>query len=442
VAGIPKPTSMALLVALAALLSGCSGEAGSSEPGAQSVDAMDLRALTEGLPCDVPAAAGAAGTTANLRPLALDPLDDNDAVTHGEVDATTVDGRTWLLVGRYAAGGFDLVDGTDPAHPVQVSTWTPSEGGVALDAKFLADGRSVLVSASHSLDIVSLQDPAEPELEHRHTLEQDGAHMVTPFIVGGVEHVAISEAEGLDVSIFRIVGTPGDRSLERVARPILTPTGSQESAGPAHTHDTWFEDDPESGKPLLWIANAFFGVAALDVTDPANPVKVLDLQPVDPFPSYVHTVRVAHVDGRRLVAASHEYGVPALKVWDATDLSDPKLVGTWHADLPTKPQHNLQVVGDKAYVAHFADGVYVLSLAGLPSASSPVPQTLQVLAHLAPEGEGPTPRVPVGLAQDYYGARDLVVHQGFLWVAETDAGLRSVAFGCLVPGDPAASSHG
>jgi hypothetical protein len=432
--------SLLLVLGASSAFAGCLGE-GPASPSLQPDDGgqAGLASLVDGLPCEAPLTGG---TTANLRPLALDPLDDNEAVTHGEVDAATVDGVTWLLVARYGAGGFDLVDGTDPADPVQVSTWIPSDDGVALDAKFLADGRAVIVSASFALDLVSLQDPAQPELEHRHVLEAEGAHMVTPFVVDGVEHVAISEAEGLDVSIFRIVGVPGSRTLERVARPVLTPTGAVESLGPAHTHDTWFQDDPMAGKPLLWVANAFFGVAALDVSDPSSPVKVLDLQPVDPFPSYVHTVRVAHVDGRRLVVASHEYGVPALKVWDATDLSDPRLVGTWHLDVPTKPQHNLQVVGDKAYVAHFADGTYVLSLADLPAASTAVPATLPVLAHLTAEGEGPAPRVPVGLAQDYHGARDLVVHQGILWVVETGVGLRSVAFGCLVPGDPAASSHG
>jgi hypothetical protein len=321
-----------------------------------------------------------------------------------------------------------------------VSTWIPPEDGPALDAKFLADGRSAIVSSGFALYIVSLVDPAEPELEHRYALETPGAHMVTPFVVGGVEHVAISEAEGQDISIFRIDGAPGSRSLERVSRPIATPAGSVATIGVAHSHDTWFEDDPDLGKPLLWVANAWFGVAAFDMSDPASPVLAATIRPVEPYQSYVHTVRVTHIEGRRLVVASHEYGVPALKVWDATDLAQPRLAAAWQLDLPTKPQHNLQVVGEGAYVAHFADGMYVLSLAGLPTNGPPA--SLPVLAHLAPEGEGPTPRVPVGLAQDYYGARDLVLRDGILWISETDEGLRSVAFGCLVPGDETATSFG
>ena len=38
------------------------------------------------------------------------------------------------------------------------------------------------------------------------------------------------------------------------------------------SHDTWFEVDPQSGVPLLWVANVHWGIIAYDVSDPANPV--------------------------------------------------------------------------------------------------------------------------------------------------------------------------
>jgi hypothetical protein len=174
------------------------------------------------------------------------------------------------------------------------------------------------------------------------------------------------------------------------------------------------------------------------VSDPADPVVVSRMPNLDPFQSYVHSIQVAHLDGRRLVVTTSEYGYGALRVYDATDLAAPRLAGVWTRDVPLMPLHNLQVVADRAYVAALHAGLFAFNLSQLPDL--PVPTRLEPAAHLAPEGDG-GPGTPTGFGS-YYGPRDVIVRDGVLWVTETTMGLRSVADGCLAMGDASLRSTG
>lgn len=428
------------LLALA-LLAGCVGAPEDLAPAAlDAPGAPALAALVADVPCE---AAVGAGTSENLRVLSALALDDPEPTDYAEMAFRSWDNRTLLVVARIAQGGFDLVDVTTPDAPEHLLTWEPAEPGYALDVKFTSDNLTLLIAGDTAITLLDMRDPLAPVVENVHELDESSAHLMTVFPAAGADHLVISKGEGKDLSIFRIEGAPGGRSLVRVAQPLLTPLGDAPRSGGlmelVRSHDTWFEVDPITGAPLLWIANVWFGVTALDVSDPALPVEVVRIPETDPFLGYTHSVQVAHVDGRRLVVASTEYGMGALKVYDATDLAAPRLVATWHLDVPTKPTHNLQVVGSHVFLAHLHEGLFVFDLADL-SAAGLVPARLAPVGHFEADGE-----VPVTLPHSfagYYGPRDVVVKDGVVHVTEATRGLRSVAFGCLMPGDPTLTSSG
>lgn len=437
----PRAIALAL-----ALLAGCATPAADLD--AQSATDT-LRGIDAALAADLPCEADMAweDTTANVREVGTDPISAFKENWRGEFDIHDDGDRTLLAAGRSGGvGGFDLYDITDPTAPTPLGEWNGEKYGFQ-DLKFTPDGTGIVHAAHTSLVIVDVRDPESPVEESALTIEGHGAHMVATWTVGDTDYVSISKAEGKDVSIFAIRGEPGQRTLERVADPTMNPIGDYPRDEDivlfnTRTHDTWFELDPETGTPLLWVANVFWGVAALDVTDPAAPKLAMRALHTDPYAGYTHSAQVTHLDGKRYVVATTEYVFGGVKVWDATDMGAPKLVADWRMDVPTLPSHNMQVVGQYVFVAHFYEGLLVFDLATIGPGATPVtPFRLEPIAHVAPQGT-PTPRTPVSPGQDYYGVLDVAVEDGIVWTSEGAFGVRAFAFGCLTPGDDAVSSSG
>lgn len=411
------------------LTAGCFSPAPPTDSPEPAADAVEWPQLDD-LACEAPVADG---MSANLRLLARAPLDEAGAAVHRELDHDPI--RPLVVAARYVEGSFDIIDVSDPRAPVVLATWTPPVEGYALDVKFTADGQSVLVATPTTIHLVDVREPTAPRHMTSYELEEPTAHMLSIFGVGGREYVTASKGEGGDLSIFEIRGDPANRTLDPTARPVLTPVSFLPKRGEeSRTHDAWFEVDPETRAPTLWIANVWFGVAALDVSDPASPRLIATIPHEDPYFGYTHTVRVAHVDGKRLVVAGTEYGVGALKVWDASSLADPKLVATWSLD--GAPPHNIQVVGNRAYVTYFEHGFYILDL------TDAVGGNLPVLAHMPATGEWTGTRLPGNLLNPYFGPVDAIVKDGLIYVGEETAGLSVLAYGCLTPGDNTATSRG
>lgn len=426
-----------LVLVSSLLLAGCASPAplDPATGGEFGAPMAELSAAVADLPCE---AEMSEGTTGNLRVLAHLPLDDPEPTSHRELDLHPT--LPVLASARIGAGGMDLVDLSDPQRPRVLSTWhADDEDGFAADVKFLPDGATLVMAGGSVIRLVDVRDLAAPRLESVFKLAAPGAHMVTTFEVEGASYVAAAKGEGADLSVFRVDGEPGSRTLERVATPGLTPLSAIPDRNDfLRTHDAWFEVDPVTQTPTLWIANVWFGVLALDVSDPADPKPIASIPHEDVYQSYVHTVRVARVDGKRLVVATSEYGNAALKVWDATDLAAPKHLASW--SIGGNAPHDFQVVGPRAYVTHFEQGFFVFDLAALLEGGALAP-----VAHLEPNGEPnlfETVQVPTNLFGAYFGPVDVVVHDGVLWVQDESTGLRSVAYGCLAPGDATARSWG
>ena len=93
-----------------------------------------------------------------------------------------------------------------------------------------------------------------------------------------------------------------------------------------------------------------------DTADKANPELMARV--TIPASGYVHNIWPT--DDGRYVLTTEETAYKSIKVWDIEDLQNPSLVGEWLG--VSRIAHNVLVRGDRAFVAHYTSGVYVLDI--------------------------------------------------------------------------------
>jgi hypothetical protein len=252
--------------------------------------------------------------------------------------------------------------------------------------------------------------------------------MLYAYNVQGREIVLLAPNTNTGVWILELAGPPGHRELK-----LLSKFGENIN-GPLGPHDMWVTFDEDLQKPVLYVANGFAGWLAADISDPANPIMLGGALPMlDPYQGYTHTIQAAKIGGKRIVVTMAEVGLNALKVYDASDFRVPILLGTWTSKpVPIAPEHNLQIVNETLFLAHYKEGMYAFDLAQIPSV--PTPAGLAPIAHFA---VGPDP----GLGLNFGDVWDVVVHDGLIYLSEIDFGVHVVGFGCMPPA-PGLSSTG
>ncbi|HUR26355.1 MAG TPA: hypothetical protein VM327_10125 [Candidatus Thermoplasmatota archaeon] len=394
--------------------------------------APDLSTMLADLPCEAPY--DDVGTTENLRQLSFTEFD-------GESGPQEIDVAGDLLLAARDMG-FSTVDVSNPLLPVVMGHYGDAAG--MLDVKFTPDNLTALVGSYDNIDLVDVRDPAEPRQVGRWTFDQvesppsgvpgQNAHMVFPARIAGEDWVFLAPQSSTGVWVLKLTGTPDERSLEFVTTTMPIQGGQ---SGP---HDIFVQYDELLQTWILYTADAFLGWTAFDVSDPANPELMVAVPNAD-F-SGTHSVQAALVGGRRIVATTTEFGMNALKFWDATDLARPVQVGYWTHELGPgiyDHQHNINIVEGRLYMAHYALGLYVFDLTLLP-ASPAGALSIQPVAHYAKLQE-------TGLGAGANGGFwDLVLHEGLLYAGVysggVQQGLHVIGYGCLTPGDPLQTSVG
>lgn len=420
---------MRLLLALAAipLLAGCIQAPSPEDVGAAAAVGADtaafdaIRALMADVPCE---AEVGAGTSANLLELGKLQLDEGDV---GEID---IRGDV-ALVSRHQLGGLYTVDVSDPRDPTVLGTLAIDEAS-ALDVKWLPDGTGAVIGAGGKLFVVDLADLANPVVRGEADVPTQ-AHMVTLAELDGKTYAYVAsqtnnqpafvyEKDGWN---FTMVGEFG------------TLPGTPLMSGPLGNHDITILNDTILGEPTLYMADGVMGWSAWSLDDPARPQRLGGSVGQELGVGYVHTIRVGFFEGKRIVATMQEVGQNTLKIYDATNLDAPILLARWNADptRPTIPQHNIQLLGDWLFLAHYTEGVYAFNLSGVV-AGPPFVGTLSMepAARFAVENPGS------GGALGFANVWDVSVSKGILYVSDLTASVTTVGFGCLVAGDEAASA--
>lgn len=405
-----------------------------------------------------------------------------------------------------APSGFDVVDVSDPTAPRKVAEYRGTPPTV-LDTRLSPDGQTALVGRTGYIDLVDVSDPEDPrkirsvplgttvdaqpvtvpEVDEGNVsvpsqtigasagpvqvgpvetpgvtvplqaggqridppaIEADQSHKIHATRIDGRSWVFAASGVGTGVGIYELVGPPGDRDLRFV---------TQFAPGvPLGAHDTWVHHDPVRDSPVLYVANSYGGWLAADVSDPSTPVPLAASPNGDPYQGYTHSIRAQWIDGRRIVATIQESegvfppGASALKIYDATNLQAPVLIGIGgHSQLyvagqglpGSEMQHHIQIVDGRLYMAHYEQGVYVFDLDELEPTdlprnleAPPQPQILEPDARYVPPGDG--------------SHFDVVLEDGVIYTSDwrgfnsIDGGLVSLQYGCIDVGDPAQTSIG
>jgi hypothetical protein len=222
--------------------------------------------------------------------------------------------------------GFHLFDVSDPDRLVHLSYYEATQpvGGDRTLA-FSGDGQTVFLGyegdARPGVAAIDVSDPANPlEVAFWDDPQGYGSHTISAGSIGGVEHVfslamgvnilRFDPAAGGQAASFTLVGKYLTAD-QLAALDAVTMALGDGGTGPATTyalralygHDMTFFHDPVTGRPLLFVAYAYEGFKAVDLSVPSAPVLWFRWQaPADTsHKHYVHSVEAARLDSGQLL---------------------------------------------------------------------------------------------------------------------------------------------
>ena len=298
--------------------------------------------------------------------------------------------------------GVHLFDVSDPAAMVHLAYYESSQpvGGDRTLA-FSDDGNTLFLGyegdARPGVAAVDIADPTAPrEVAFWDDPQGFGSHTISAGTVGGVQHV-FSLAMGVNIlrfdgDAFTLVGKylTADQLAALDAVGIALGDGGPGAAQTyalraLYGHDMTFFDDPVTGKPLLFVAYAYDGFKAVDLTVPSAPVLLFRWQaPADTsHKHYVHSVEAERLEsGQLLIVVGSETFEPenqaiASPVWvlDGTAAIlappltvEPTHVSTWRnpggaaAGLLGLSVHFFRLEDGLLYLSHYHGGVWAIDL--------------------------------------------------------------------------------
>lgn len=261
-----------------------------------------------------------------------------------EYEATNVrvdGGVAYLPMG---AGGMRIVSVANPEIPTALGWWLPAEGNYYNDVKLMTvGGRRYAVLAGFPSDVVDVTDPTAPFLAaHLET----GAH--TLFVEGTLVY-SVGGASGLDLTDLSTPTAPRHRA-------------SVVDLGVRRPHDLHVVGG------IAYVSVPSVGLALIDCRDPSAPFVTAVANQDDT--RYWHSPWRTTFGGRTLVVHGDEGPDGKLAVVDVDPASPTYTLelGAW-SPRPEVSLHNVMALADRAYLAHYQDGVRILDL----STPSPTP---------------------------------------------------------------------
>ncbi|HJQ93305.1 MAG TPA: hypothetical protein VJ874_03350 [Candidatus Thermoplasmatota archaeon] len=363
--------------------------------------------------------------------------------------------------------GFHLFDVSEPARLVHLSYYESDQpvGGDRTLA-FSGDGQAVFLGyegdARPGVAAIDVSDPAAPrEVAFWDDPQGFGSHTISAGAIGGVEHV-FSLAMGVNILRYDQAGfTLVGKYLTADQLAALDAVGmavGDGGAGPAQTyalralygHDMTFFQDPVTGKPLLFVAYAYEGFKAVDLTVPSAPVLLFRWQaPADTsHKHYVHSVEASRLDsGQLLLVVGSETFEPenqgiASPIWildgTAAVLAPPLTVEPTHVSTWRNPGgatagslglsvHFFRLEDGLLYLSHYHGGIWGVDLR-TPEAQAD-PQHFGYIMPVPPDAVRPPQDCCIGF--DLNGTPmvfDVEVHDGVAYGADIIQGLTATRF--------------
>jgi hypothetical protein len=257
-----------------------------------------------------------------------------------------VDEGTAYVVGTT---GLHVIDVADPAAPRWLTTARGPQSDGFNDVRVVRAGDKVVAFASPlNADRTSAFNVSDPAAPRRLAALPEYSHSVQVRVDGARTLLYLATYED-SVPVYDVTDPTQPRRLGAPAIP-----------GPSSgVHDLTAEGD------IIYVSYTGEGMVAMDVSGGFDRPGV-ELGRIDT--TYSHASWAATVDGREIVLHGDEGMTPDggafLRVLDGDPASPTFLdeLARWR----TRPEvgiHNISVVGTKAYIAYYQDGVRVVELA-------------------------------------------------------------------------------
>jgi hypothetical protein len=234
--------------------------------------------------------------------------------------------------------GLRIVSIANPQAPVELAHLVVA-GDYVNDLKvFHVGGRTYVVTASSNGRVIDVTDPALP-----HLVAELAVSPHTVFVEGLRAYFAT--AYNGEIPVF----------------DLSTPTSPPQIGGYTNSGFAAYHDLYVSGGMVYASDSSGTGLAVIDLHDPANPTLIGSEQ--DPGARYWHSPWLTTIAGKPIALDGDEGGGSGLRVLDADPVSATFLhqLAEWHLR-DAVSIHNVMAIGNRAYAAHYLDGVRVLDL--------------------------------------------------------------------------------
>jgi hypothetical protein len=293
------------------------------------------------------------------------PWGNGSAYGQGGVNELAISGNLAFVSRSNPEGGFSIVDLADPRAPRVVGDFHSEGGG---DIEVTTDGKYALLMTQRTtpgeqtldnplnrvprgIDVVDVSNPARPVLSSFFALPTNGPHTAH-------YHRDADGREIVAIETYDLVTDPGSGALlganpatQRVflAQLVRDITGARlevrgvyevtDAPPPGKLyfpHDAFIERHPLTGKLLMYVAYWDAGIRIVDITDLAQPKEIAAFHDFAPSKlAQMHDVKTfpALLDGKHVTAGAPEIVTAPehgqMTFVDTTQPASPKKLGSW-----------------------------------------------------------------------------------------------------------------
>jgi hypothetical protein len=240
-------------------------------------------------------------------------------------------------------GGLSVFDVTDRAHPVLRKTVSLT-GDSSWNGVWAKDDALYVTSTKRGVLVYDISTPGDPQFVR--SLPGGAASVHTVFVDG---------------ERLYAMHTADNRVLMYDVKAPLQPVLLGSHSVPGNDFSSGIPHDAFAYQNRLYINQMGQGYYVVDVADPASPMP-LGAYEYAVFSNWSHANAVGTFAGRTIAFEGGEVDGAHLRVLDVTDPA--KIVKIGEARMRTQTSiHNMVLVGQRLYVAWYADGVRVFDVA-------------------------------------------------------------------------------